>query len=44
MTGLHSKDQGNHTLFIKHSSSKEVTILMVYLDDIIVTRGDKKGH
>lgn len=31
-----NKSQGNHTLFIKHSNSSGVIILLVYVDDIIV--------
>ena len=34
------QSQGDHTLFIKHSSSGGVTTLLVYVDDIIVTRDD----
>ena len=34
--------QGDHTLFIKHSISRGVTTLIVYVDDIIVTVNDKK--
>ena len=34
------QSQGDHTLFIRHSSSGGVTILLVYVDDIIVTRND----
>lgn len=31
------QSQGDHTLFIKHSKIGEVTLLLVYVDDIIVT-------
>ena len=31
------QSQGDHTLFFKHSSSGGVTVLLVYIDDIIVT-------
>ena len=43
MTGLgYKQSQGDHTLFIKHSVLGGVTILLVYVDDIIVTGDDKK--
>ena len=32
-----SQSQGDHTLFIKHSTLKKITSLIVYIDDIIVT-------
>ena len=32
--------QGDHTLLIKYSSSRKVTTLIVYADDIIMTRND----
>lgn len=34
------KSQGNHTLFIKHSSFKKIIILIIYVSDIIVTVDD----
>ena len=43
MLGLgYKQSQGDHTLFIKHSVSGGVTILLVYVDDIIVSGDDKK--
>lgn len=43
MTGLgYKQSQGDHTLFIKHSVLGVTTILLVYVDDIIVTGDDKK--
>ena len=36
----YSQGQTNHTLFVKHSSNKRVTVLIVYVDDIILTGDD----
>ena len=36
----YKQSQGDHTLFIKHSTTGKVTILLVYVDDIIVTGDD----
>ena len=36
------QSQGDHTLFIKHLSSGDVIALLVYVDDIIVTRNNVK--
>ena len=36
------QSQSDHTLFIKHSAAKEVTTLLVYVDDIIVTGNDER--
>ena len=38
----YKQSQGDHTLFIKHSTSGGVTILIVYVDNIIVTGNDEK--
>ena len=38
----YKQSQGDHTLFIKHSISRGVTSLIVYVDDIIVTGNDEK--
>ena len=35
------QSQGDHTSFIKHNSSGKLTALIVYVDDIIVTRNDE---
>ena len=39
----YKQSQGNHTLFIKDkdSDSGEVTTLLVYVDDIIMTGNDE---
>jgi len=43
MTSLgYKKSQGDHTLFIKHSISGGFTILLMYVDDIIVIGDDKR--
>jgi len=43
MIGLGFKQsQGDHTLFIKHSKSRGETVLLVYVDDIIVTGDDEE--
>ncbi|RDX70624.1 hypothetical protein CR513_50118, partial [Mucuna pruriens] len=36
-----NKSQGDHTLFIKHSPNGKLTILLVYVDDMIVTGDDE---
>ncbi|RVW74635.1 Retrovirus-related Pol polyprotein from transposon TNT 1-94 [Vitis vinifera] len=38
----YKQSQGDHTLFIKHSAIGGVTALLVYVDDIIVTRNDER--
>lgn len=38
----HKQSQGDHTLFIKHATSRGVNALRVYVDDILVTRNDAK--
>ena len=38
----YKQSQGDHTLFIKHSAARGVTALLVYVDDIIVTRNDER--
>ena len=37
----YKQSQRDHTLFIKHSNSMEVTTLLVYVNDIIVMRNDE---
>ncbi|RDX96694.1 hypothetical protein CR513_20602, partial [Mucuna pruriens] len=36
-----NKSQGDHTLFIKHSPNGKLTLLLVYVDDMIVIGDDK---
>ena len=36
----YKQSQRDHTLFIKHSIKGEVTVLLVYADDIIVTENN----
>jgi len=36
--------QGDHTLFIHHSAAGGVTVLIVYVDDIVVTGNDEEGR
>ena len=42
ITNGYKQSQGDHTLFIKHSTSGGVTALLVYVDDIIVIGNDKE--
>ena len=42
ITMEYRQSQGDHTLFIKHSSLGGLTALLVYVDDIIVTGNDDK--
>ena len=44
MLGMEYKQsQGDHTLFIQHSVTGEVTALLVYVDDIIIMGNDMVG-
>ena len=38
----YKQSQGDHTLFIKHSTTGGVTTLLVYVNDIIVTVNDER--
>ena len=38
----YKQSQGDHTLFIKHSTARGVIALLVYVDDIIVTSNDER--
>ena len=38
----YKQSQGDHTLFIKHTTSRGVAALLVCVDDIIVTGNDEK--
>ena len=39
----YSQGHGDDTLFVKHSDSRTVTILLVYVDDIIVTGNNEES-
>ena len=36
-----SQSQADHTMFSKHAGNNKVTVLIVYVDDIILTGNDK---
>ena len=38
----YKQSQGDHTLFIKHSTTRGVTVLLVYVNDIIATGNDER--
>ncbi|RDX66853.1 hypothetical protein CR513_54344, partial [Mucuna pruriens] len=38
----YKQSQGDHTLFIKYTTTGGVIALLVYVDDIIITRNDEK--
>ena len=38
----YKQSKGDHTLFIKHSTVGGITVLLVYVDDIIVTGNDER--
>ena len=38
----YKQSQGDHTLFIKHSVARGVIVLLVYVDDIIMTGNDER--
>ena len=38
----YSQSNGGHSLFHRHTKIKKVTILIVYVDDIIITGNDPK--
>ena len=38
----YKQSKGDHTLFIKHCAARGVIALLVYVDDIIVTRNDER--
>ena len=39
----YKQNQGDHTLFVRQSATRGVTTLLVYVDDIVVTRDDVEG-
>jgi len=36
------QSQGNHTLFIKHPLTSKLTILLVYVDNMIIAADEEK--
>ena len=36
----YKQSQGDHTLLIKHSPTRKITILLVYVDDMIIAGDD----
>ena len=38
----YSQSNGDHSLFYKHSNIEKITILIVYVDDIIITGDDSE--
>ena len=38
----YSQSNGDHSLFYKHSNMEKITILIVYIDDIIITGDDSE--
>ena len=34
------QSQSNHTLFLKHSHGRKIIVLIVYVDDVVVTGND----
>lgn len=38
----YGQSRGDHILFIKHSKEGKVTVLLVYVDDMIVTDNDEE--
>ena len=39
----YKQSQGDHTLFIRYSVARRITVLLVYVDDIILTGDDLEG-
>ena len=39
----YKQSKGDHSLFIKHSVLGKIFVLLVYVDDIIITRNDLEG-
>jgi len=37
----YQQSQGDHTLFIKHSLNGKLTLLLVYVDDMIIIGDDE---
>ena len=44
MLGMgYKQSQGDHTMFVHHSTTGGVTALLVYVDDIVVINNDMEG-
>lgn len=40
----YKQGQANHKMFVRHSREEKITILIVYLDDIIITGDDNEEN
>nr|KYP49502.1 Putative transposon Ty5-1 protein YCL074W family [Cajanus cajan] len=38
----YKQSQGDHTLFIKHSQDGKLTLLLIYVDDMIIASDNEK--
>ena len=39
----YQQSQADPTLFMKHSTTRKISILLVYVDDILITGDDEEG-